>query len=73
MAHTTLATHRRNASATTTGSLLHRAAQLVALWRSRRVLAGLPAERLDDLGLTADEARREAQRAPWDVPGHWLK
>lgn len=42
-------------------------------WRQRRALAALPQDRLDDLGLTLDEARREAARPFWDVPQHWLR
>ncbi|MGI1662700.1 DUF1127 domain-containing protein [Palleronia sp. KMU-117] len=36
--------------------------------RQRRALAALDARLLDDLGLTEAEVRREAARAPWDVP-----
>jgi len=43
----------------------------VALSRQRRQLAALDATRLDDLGLTAQDARREAARPFWDAPRHW--
>lgn len=49
-----------------------RVLDLVALWRQRRQLARLGSERLDDLGLTPQQARREAARAIWDVPQHWM-
>jgi uncharacterized protein YjiS (DUF1127 family) len=47
--------------------------------RQRRALAQLDAHLLDDLGLTDADVRREAARAPWDmpddvpwdVPNHW--
>ena len=56
-------------SAPLLGSIL----SLAALWRSRRALAALDPARLDDLGISASDAAREAARAPWDVPSHWLK
>lgn len=46
---------------------------LIALWRSRRQLASLDATQLADVGITANDASREAARAPWNVPAHWLK
>ena len=45
--------------------------EAVALSRQRRQLAALDATRLDDLGLTAQDARREAARPFWDAPQHW--
>ena len=41
--------------------------------RQRATLANLPPDRLDDIGLTPDAARAEANRPVWDVPGHWLR
>lgn len=38
----------------------------LALARQRRLLATLDADRLDDIGLTRDEALREARRPFWD-------
>ena len=35
--------------------------------QDRAALRSLPAERLNDLGLTRQEARREAQRPFWDA------
>lgn len=43
-----------------------------ALAAQRRQLASLDDALLRDIGLTRAEARREAARAPWDVPRHWL-
>lgn len=49
--------------------LMFAAALTLALWdmraRSRRALAALPAERLDDLGLTRADARAEAAKPFW--------
>lgn len=56
-------------SGTALGRLLGR----LALLRSRRRLAELDGHRLRDLGLTAEEARREAARPVWDAPDHWLR
>lgn len=44
---------------------------LLTLWRSRQALARLDATQLQDIGLTAKEAKAEADRLPWDVPAHW--
>lgn len=49
-----------------------RLAAIAALAAQRRQLANLDDALLDDIGLTRGEARREASRAPWDVPRHWL-
>ena len=43
----------------------------IALWRSRRALLSLDDHMLDDIGLTADEARAEARRPVWDAPRSW--
>ena len=43
----------------------------IALWRSRRALLSLDEHMLNDIGLTADEARAEASRPVWDAPRSW--
>ncbi len=43
----------------------------LAVWRSRRNLAQLDARALEDIGISADEAKREAQLGLWDVPPNW--
>lgn len=43
------------------------------LWVERRRLARLDAHRLDDLGLTMDEAKDEARRQMWDAPDRWRR
>ncbi len=41
---------------------------LLAVYRQRRALSRLDAHALDDLGITADQAKREARRPFWDIP-----
>ena len=45
----------------------------IALARQRRQLKSLDARALNDMGLSADDARREATRPAWDVPAHWRR
>lgn len=51
--------------------LLARIDRARALIAQRRTLAELPIERLDDLGLTREDALREASRPFWDAPRNW--
>ena len=44
---------------------------LYNVWRSRRALAALDEAALKDVGLTRDEAQREATRPFWDAPNTW--
>jgi uncharacterized protein YjiS (DUF1127 family) len=44
----------------------------LAVRRERRALAELPPEILRDIGISRNEALREAERPIWDVPRHWL-
>ncbi|QIE44809.1 DUF1127 domain-containing protein [Pseudohalocynthiibacter aestuariivivens] len=46
---------------------------LVALYRSRRALAGLSPEALADIGINRDAALREANRPAWDLPRRWAR
>lgn len=39
----------------------------------RMQLAELDETRLADIGVTQNEAKTEAARPFWDVPGHWLR
>jgi len=41
------------------------------VWKSRRALARLDAQRLDDIGLNAARAARESAKPIWDVPTTW--
>ncbi|MEP0962490.1 MAG: DUF1127 domain-containing protein [Roseobacter sp.] len=43
----------------------------LTLWRSRRALSKLDARQLDDIGITAEAAKKEARLALWDVPVNW--
>jgi uncharacterized protein YjiS (DUF1127 family) len=45
----------------------------LAARRQRHDLSRLPPEVLRDIGITAEEARREAGKPVWDVPSHWLR
>ena len=54
-------------------SLLARALGIFTLRQSRRRLAELDLHMLQDIGLTADEARREATLPFWDAPAHWRR
>jgi uncharacterized protein YjiS (DUF1127 family) len=49
-------------------SLRHR----LDVWRTRRALARLDAHLLSDIGLTREDALREAQMTVWDVPATWV-
>ena len=44
---------------------------MAAIARQRKTLADLPAHLLKDIGVTETAAKKEAMRAPWDVPAHW--
>lgn len=54
-------------------SFLGTVLSLDAAWRSRRALGRLSAERLDDVGLCADDARAHAETPVWNAPAHWLR
>jgi len=42
-------------------------------WLQRQALSRLNAEALKDIGITEEEAAREARRPIWDVPSHWRR
>jgi uncharacterized protein YjiS (DUF1127 family) len=46
---------------------------VLATWRSRAHLKQLDAHLLNDVGLTAEEAKKEANSQIWQVPRHWLR
>jgi uncharacterized protein YjiS (DUF1127 family) len=52
---------------------LPRLADMLELARQRRALARLDDARLEDIGLTREEALSEARRPVWDVPAHWRR
>lgn len=51
--------------------LLARLRRALGLRSSRRALASLDDHMLADIGLTRDEAEREALRPVWDAPESW--
>lgn len=55
----------------TSKPIMKRVSNRLALWRSRRDLAKLDARQLEDIGVTPDAARREANLGIWDVPHTW--
>lgn len=54
-------------------SFFHRGLLALEAWRQRRILSGLPKERLDDIGVSEGDALREVQKPIWNVPQHWLQ
>jgi uncharacterized protein YjiS (DUF1127 family) len=54
-------------------TVLRGLADMVALRQQRHQLATLDTARLNDLGLSRQDAQREASRKPWDVPAHWRR
>ena len=45
----------------------------LGLAKQRRDLAALAPHQLQDIGLSAEQARIEAARPLWDAPAHWRK
>jgi uncharacterized protein YjiS (DUF1127 family) len=45
----------------------------LALHRQRQHLAALDDALLNDIGLTREDARREASRSVWDAPRHFFR
>ncbi|MCA0042942.1 DUF1127 domain-containing protein [Celeribacter litoreus] len=54
-------------------SLFSRFLNSLELRRQRKALAALDDALLEDIGLTREDAIREAQRPSWDAPCHWMK
>ncbi|MCC5954973.1 MAG: DUF1127 domain-containing protein [Natronohydrobacter sp.] len=48
-------------------------ARFFAMRRTRARLSLLDDHLLRDIGLTREEAAREAARCSWDAPRHWLE
>ncbi|WP_299598769.1 hypothetical protein [uncultured Tateyamaria sp.] len=44
---------------------------ILDVWKSRRALARLDAQRLDDIGINSERATRESAKPIWDVPATW--
>ncbi len=54
-------------------SLLRGFANRISTRKQRAALAALDADQLKDLGLSREQALREAKRPVWDAPLHWLR
>lgn len=63
-------THRTSV-AQALATALTRLSTALQVKTQRRTLAQLDDARLEDLGLSFDQARSEAARPFWDVPAHW--
>ena len=55
------------------GSVAKFVTAALATYRSRRKLAQLAPHMLEDIGLSAQDARFEAERPVWNVPHSWLR
>lgn len=64
---------RRQSSPRRPRSILSTVLDVLSLRRQRRRLAELDPHLLRDIGITLDEARREAELHVWDVPSHWRR
>ena len=64
---------RRQSSPRHHRSIVSTVLDVLSLRRQRRRLAELDPHLLRDIGITEDEARREAELPVWDVPSHWRR
>lgn len=55
------------------GVVLKKINNRIAVRRTRKALARLDAHLLRDIGLSVEEARREAERGLWDTPVDWQR
>lgn len=53
-------------------SLLNWFFGIEAIWRSRQSLAHLEPHLLEDIGVSAEAAAKEARQPLWNVPSHWI-
>ena len=60
-------------SSKTRPTLWQRLVQFRALRQQRLHLARLDAHQLDDLGISATQAKTESARPVWDVPQNWVE
>lgn len=44
---------------------------VLSTWHQRKTLSLLDDHMLRDIGITRDEAEKEAAQSLWDVPRHW--
>lgn len=61
----------RIAPASRSVSLIGRVFTMLSLYQGRRTLARLDEALLSDIGISREEAYREAKRPMWDVPASW--
>lgn len=54
-------------------SPLRRLLRAIAMGRSRHRLADLDDHRLRDIGLSREQASREAEKGNWNAPSHWFR
>ncbi len=54
-------------------SLLNTLFNLHRIWTERRQLARMDTAQLRDLGLSRQDAEKEARRPAWDAPNQWLR
>ena len=52
-------------------TLIETVARAARIHRGRQALLSLSDAQLQDIGMTRDEAEREARRPFWDAPTHW--
>jgi len=78
MSHSSTFQHALSSDAAALCNVSQRPLGLVAkmrsaatLIRSRRALAHLDAHQLADIGVSAEQAQKEARRAVWDAPSVW--
>lgn len=68
-----IALPRRVMSRRSGRTLLDLVLNLEALVRQRGALSRMDANQLDDIGVTAAEARREAAKGLWNAPPQWFR
>ena len=55
------------------GDIFRKLHLLLVLRRDRRRLAVLDDHLLRDIGISRDDALREAERKGWDAPDYWIR
>lgn len=71
MAHYIQSTRAQPFAAATRLPVVRVLAQMMATSRQRRTLASLEDHLLEDIGISRQEAMKEATKAPWDAPRSW--
>jgi len=55
------------------GAVIRMIEGMIAVKNQRARLKSMDWAQLDDLGLTAKQAMREANRPIWSAPAHWMR